>query len=214
MAIFLDSGIHSEVKEAMAWGFVAGITTNPALLAASGDVSLNALKQLCKMVPGRVFYQLMSRDLDSMIREAQAAFSIGPSQIVLKVPCTLSGLQAVARLSLETPCAVTALFSPAQAYLASEAGARYLISYLNRSTRLLGDGVALVKAMAAVLGNSSTELVAASIKSPAEAVAALNAGADHLAVPFEVIKRMSHHPLTQQALEEFDLAARSSTAGS
>ena len=213
MAIFLDSGIRSEVKEAMAWGFVAGITTNPALLAASGDVSLNALKQLCKMVPGRVFYQLMSRDLDSMIREAQAAFSVSPSQIVLKVPCTLSGLRAVARLSLETPCAVTALFSPAQAYLAREAGARYLILYLNRSTRLLGDGVALVKAMAAVLGNNSTELVAASIKSPAEAVAALSAGADHLAVPFEVIKRMSHHPLTQQAIEEFDLAARSSTAG-
>ena len=213
MAIFLDSGIHSEVKEAMAWGFVAGITTNPALLAASGDVSLNALKQLCKMVPGRVFYQLMSRDLDSMIREAQAAFSRSPSQIVLKVPCTLFGLQAVARLSLEIPCAVTALFSPAQAYLAREAGARYVISYLNRSTRLLGDGVALVEAMAAVLGNSSTELVAASIKSPAEAVAALTAGADHLAVPFEVIKRMSHHPLTLQAIEEFDLAARSSTAG-
>ncbi len=213
MAIFLDSGIQSEVKEAMGWGFVAGITTNPALLAASGDVSLNALKQLCKIVPGRVFYQLMSRDLDSMIREAQAAFSRSPSQIVLKVPCTLFGLQAVARLSLEIPCAVTALFSPAQAYLAREAGARYVISYLNRSTRLLGDGVALVEAMAAVLGNSSTELVAASIKSPAEAVAALKAGVDHLAVPFEVIKRMSHHPLTQQAIEEFDLAARSSTAG-
>jgi transaldolase len=109
---------------------------------------------------------------------------------------------------------VTALFSPAQAYLAREAGARYLIPYLNRSTRLLGDGVALVRAMAAVLGNSSTELVAASIKSPAEAAAALSAGADHLAVPFEVIKQMSHHPLTQQAIEEFDLAARSSTAGS
>lgn len=108
---------------------------------------------------------------------------------------------------------MTALFSPAQAYLAREAGARYLISYLSRSTRLLGDGVALVGAIAAVLGNSSTELVAASIKSPAEAVAALSAGADHLAVPFEVIKRMSRHSLTQQAIEEFDLAARSSTAG-
>ncbi len=108
---------------------------------------------------------------------------------------------------------MTALFSPAQAYLAREAGARSLISYLSRSTRLWGDGVALVGAIAAVLGNSSTELVAASIKSPAEAVAALSAGAGHLAVPFEVIKRMSRHSLTQQAIEEFDLAARSSTAG-
>jgi transaldolase len=184
------------------------VTTNPALLAAAGDTSLDALKPLCQLVPGRVFFQLTTHSTHSMLLQAQAAFSVSPSQVVLKVPCTLEGLQAVARLSLEIPCAMTAIFSPAQAYLAQEAGARYVIPYVNRSTRLMGDGVALVEAIATVLANngrSSTEIVASSIKSPAEAVAARNAGAHHLSLPFEIIRQMAHHPLSEQAIQQFDL---------
>ncbi len=206
MAIFLDSADQNQVREAMAWGFVAGITTNPALLSAAGEATSDALGPLCELVPGRVFYQLTSRTLNAMLLEGQAAFSVSPSQVVLKIPCTLDGLQVVGRLSLETPCAVTAIFSPAQAYLAREAGARYVVPYLHRSTQLLGDGVALVAAMAEVLRGSSTEIIVASIKSPAEAVAALRAGAHHLTLPLEVIKEMARHPLSEQAIAEFDRA--------
>lgn len=204
MAIFLDSAIHDEIREAMAWGFVAGVTTNPTLLAAAGEVSLDALKPICDMSPGLVFYQLASKGLNAMLLEAQAAFSMSPSQVVLKVPCSLDGLRVVARLSLEMPCAVTTIFSPAQAYLAKEAGARYLIPYYNRSTRLMGDGAGLIQAMAGVLSGGATEIVAASIKSPTEAVAALNAGAHHLTLPLQVIKEMASHPLSEQAMAQFE----------
>lgn len=207
MAIFLDSAIHDEIREAMAWGFFAGITTNPARLAAAGDVSQDALKPLCQLVPGRVFFQLTTSTVHSMLLQGQAALSVSPSQVVLAMPCTLDGLQAVARLSLEIPCAVTAVFSPSQAYLAQEAGARYVIPYVNRATRLMGDGIALVESIARVLSQNekgSTEIVAASIKNPAEAVAALNAGAHHLTLPFEVIKQMARHQLTKQAIDKFD----------
>ncbi len=206
MAIFLDSANHDEIREAIASGFVAGITTNPALLVAAGTVGLEALQPLCELVPGRVFYQLTTGDLNAMLLESQAAVAISPSQVVLKVPCSWDGLRVVARLSLELPCAMTAVFSPAQAYLAREAGARYVIPYLNRSTRLMGDGVALISAIAQVLNGNhcgGTEILAASIKSPTEAVAALNAGAQHLALPLEVIHEMARHPLSEMAIQEF-----------
>ncbi len=209
MAIYLDSAIHDEVREAMEWGFVAGITTNPTLLAASGDISLDALKPLCKLVPGKVFYQLTARRHPAMLLEAQAAFSVSPSQVVLKVPCTLDGLQAVARLSLEIPCAVTAVFSPAQAFMAREAGAQYVITYVNRSTEVIGDVAALIGPLAMALesrARGSAELMAANIKSPSQAVATLNAGARHMTLPFDVIKEMARHPLSEQAVERFDLA--------
>jgi transaldolase len=128
---------------------------------------------------------------------------------VLNIPATLEGLQATARLSLEIPCAVTAVFSPAQAFLAKEAGARYVMSYVNRGTRLLGDGPALVREIAKTLENDgrfSTQIVAASLKSPAEAVAALNAGAQHIAVPLQLAKEMARHPLSEQVIQRFDLA--------
>ena len=208
MAIYLDSAVEEQVSAVMKWGFVAGVTTNPRLLATAGYTSLDALDPLCKMVPGVVFYQLAAHDMNAMLLEAQAAFSVSPSQVILKIPCTLDGLQALARLSLEIPCAATALFSPAQAYIAKEAGARYVVPYVNRSTRLMGDGVGLVSQMADVLRGSSTEIIAASIKSPPEAVSALQAGAHHLALPFEVIREMTEHPLSRQAIHEFDLAGR------
>jgi transaldolase len=208
MAIYLDSAIHDQVKEAMAWGFLTGVTTNPALLATAGADALDALQPLCQLVPGQVFFQLTTHSVQSMLLQAQAAFSVSPSQIVLAIPCTLAGLQAVARLSLEFPCAVTAVFSPAQAYLAREAGARYVLPYVNRATELLGDGIALVREIAQVMtgdSSGSIQIVAADIQSPAEAVGALRAGAHHLALPFELVKRMAHHPLSDQAIEESDL---------
>jgi transaldolase len=204
MAIFLDSAIHAQVREAMAWGFIAGITTNPALLAEAGDTSLDALPSLCELVPGRVFYQLTSHGLEAMLLEGQAAFGVSPSQVVLKVPCTLEGLRVVARMSLEIPCAVTTIFGTAQAILAREAGARYIVPYLDRSTRLMGDGVSLICSMAQVLSNGATEILVGSIHSPADAVEAVKAGADHLALPLHVIKEMADHPLSQQIIEEFD----------
>jgi transaldolase len=210
MAIYLDSAIKQEVRDAMSWGFMAGVTTNPSLLAAAGDVSLDALKPLCQIVPGQVFYQLTTHSLHSMLLQAQAAFSISPSQVVLKIPCTLEGLRATARLSLEIPVAVTAVFSSSQAYIAKEAGARYVLPYVNRSTRILGDGIALVKEMASVLkadGRDGPQILAASLKSPSEAIAAIKAGAEHISVPFEVAKEMARHPLSEQAIQQFDLAS-------
>lgn len=203
MAIFLDSAIHAEIREAMEWGFIAGVTTNPFLLAEAGDTSLEALAPLCELVPGRVFYQLTSRGLGAMVLEGQAAFGVSPSQVVLKVPCSLEGLRVLARLSLEIPCAMTTVFDPAQALLAKEAGARYIIPYFHRGARLMGDGAILIASIAQVLANGATEIVAASIHSPAEAVAALKAGAQHLTLPLRVIREMAHHPLSEQAIDEF-----------
>jgi len=104
---------------------------------------------------------------------------------------------------------MAAVFSAAQAYLACQAGARYVIPYVNRLTRLGGDGIALVRRIAAILG-PETELLAASLKSPAEAVDALLAGAHHVTVPWKLIEEMAEHRLSALAVEEFARAASSS----
>jgi transaldolase len=107
---------------------------------------------------------------------------------------------------------VTGVFGAAQAYIAAEAGARFVIPYFNRTTRLAGSGAALVAEIAGVLRDGFCEILAASIKSPAEAVDALLAGAHHLTVPWQVLTGMANHRLTELALDEFADAARSSPA--
>ncbi|NEP02956.1 MAG: transaldolase [Symploca sp. SIO2E9] len=201
--IYLDSASISDAQAAEKLGWVKGITTNPTLLAKSDLPPETTLKQLSEISPGELYYQLMASDFDGMLSEGRAAYEIIGEKTVLKIPATVVGFQVVAVLSREIPCAVTAIYSAAQAAVSQEAGAKYAIAYVNRATRLLGDGLALVKEMANVLTGSTTEILAASIKSPEEAAAALQAGAHHLTVPLIMLQAMSTHKLSEETVADF-----------
>ncbi len=95
-------------------------------------------------------------------------------------------------------------------------GLSYVLPYVNRSTRLLGDGFALVEEMREVIesGTYPVEIIAASVKSPAEAIQTLLAGAHHLTLPLEVIQAMGQHPLSDEAIAAFALDAAKIPGGS
>ncbi|MBH8576473.1 transaldolase [Nostocaceae cyanobacterium CENA369] len=203
MSIYLDSAIAAEAEAARELGWVKGITTNPTLLAKSDLPIQTIFKRLTELTTGPVFYQLITSDFNEMVAEGRAAFELIGHQTVLKIPASLVGFQVVACLSPEIPCAVTAIYSAAQAAVSQEAGAKYAIAYVNRATKLLGDGVALVREMASVLAGSNTEILAASIKSPQEAVASLQAGAHHLTLPLAMLQSLTTHELSAQTIDEF-----------
>lgn len=204
MAIYLDSAIITEAQAAKEMGWVKGITTNPTLLAKSDLPPETTLKKLAELTTGCLFYQLISSDLAGMIAEGHKAFEIIGDRTVLKIPATEVGFQALSLLSPKITCSVTGIYSPAQAVIAMEGGAKYAIAYVNRATRLLGDGCALVRDMASVLAGSNTEILAASIKSREEAVASLQAGAQHLTLPLVMLQMMVIHPLSIQTVDEFN----------
>lgn len=206
MTLYLDSALVAEAREAQALGFVAGATTNPALLAIAKRPAEEVIVELCDILPGLIFHQLQCRDMAEAEREAHFFAGLRPGRVGLKIPCHFENLALAARLANEgVIVGITAIFSPAQCYLACEAGARYILPYVNRTTRLLGDGPGFVAEMRTLIDelDSPTEIIAASIKTPAEAVATLNAGAHHLTLPLTVIRSMAHHPLSEEAIEAF-----------
>lgn len=203
MAIYLDSAIVSEAEAARQMGWVKGITTNPTLLAPSENPPEITLKKLAELTSGPLYYQLIADDFDAMLTEARKASEIIGSKLILKIPATPVGFAAVAHLSPDITCSVTAIYSAAQAAVAREAGAKIAIAYVNRATRLLGDGLALVRDIAEVLQGSDTEILAASIKSPQEAAASLQAGAHHLTLPLAMLQAMTVHEFSQKTVEEF-----------
>ena len=204
MVLYLDSAIVTEAKIASKFRFISGVTTNPTLLAKS-DLSPEAtLKKLSEIVSGELYYQLTSTSFDDMIVEGKAALKLIGHKMVLKIPATAIGFQALSHLSENINCSVTGIYHPAQAVIATEAGAKYAIVYVNRTTRLLGDGLKLVREMAKLLEGSNTEILAASIKSPEEAVETLLAGANHLTLPFSVLQEMTTHELSEQTFKEFN----------
>lgn len=202
--IYLDSPIITEAETAIKLGWVKGITTNPTLLSQSSLSAEETLSKLAAISPGELYYQLTATNFEDMIAEGRKAYEIIGEKIVLKIPATKIGFQVVSKLSSEINCSVTAIYHPIQAAIASEAGAKYAIVYVNRTTNLLGDGIKLVAEMADILQGSDTKILAASIKSPTEAALSLMAGATHLTLPLNLLESLTTHELSEKTMAGFN----------
>jgi transaldolase len=207
--LLLDSADVVAARRAAQLGFVRGATTNPTLMAASGRSAEAVVPELADILPGTIFYQVTAETLPAREAEARRFAVLRPGRIAIKVPTTTENLALVARLARDgITCAMTAIFSPAQVLLAVEAGAAFVIPYVNRTTRLYGDGPGLVHQMRLVIDalGGSTQILAASVKSPDEAISALLAGAHGLTLPLPVIEAMGEHAGSLAAIEEFRAA--------
>lgn len=207
MAIYVDSASPDDVRQAVNLGFVVGVTTNPKLIGRVDQPAEELLPELCDiMEDGVVFYQLTAATVEGRSKEAHHVAGLRPGRIGLKIPCTTQNLGLLPNLAREGfICGVTAVFSAYQALLACEVGADYIVPYVNRSTRQLGDGIALVKEIADVIEmtGASTEILAASFHSLREVVEATRAGADHVTIPPDLLSSLGDHPLSERAIEEF-----------
>ena len=66
MQLLLDSAIIEEARQSAEWGWVSGVTINPALLAKSDLSPKKTLAKLRKLFEGPIFYQLFGLTLDAM----------------------------------------------------------------------------------------------------------------------------------------------------
>ncbi len=205
MGLWLDSADIEEVKTAAGLGFLAGVTTNPSIMARVKARPEDVIAQICEIVRGPVCYQVTGETVAEREAEARAFHAICPEKVVLKIPATTENIGLIARLGPGIPCALTAVYSGAQTLAACAAGARYVIPYFNRASRLLGNGAELVAEMAAVIEScqANTQILAASIKSTEEAVVATLAGADHLTLPLDLFLALGNHHLSDQAIADF-----------
>jgi transaldolase len=211
MALFLDSAFAEDARRAFATGLVKGITTNPSLVAKTYQPATEVITQLCDLSSGLVFHQLTAENLAARRDEAIKMAALRPGRVGLKIPCTYENLSlATEVVKSGYMVALTAIFSLSQVYLACQAGAQYVIPYVNRSTRLLGDGIDLVRRMRAVIDadGAHTQILAASLKSADEAIAALLAGAHHLSLPLALIESMGEHDLSYKSIQEFKAAQK------
>lgn len=207
MAIYLDSANPDDARQAQNLGFVHGITTNPRLMAQTGRPPFDVLSELVEVFEGHVFYQVTAPTLEERTDEAWKAYKIRPDKVIIKVPATSDNISLVSRLvPAGIECAMTAVYSPAQAFLASEVRASFVIPYFNRMQRLLDNADRVLQDITTVLAESETETLVASFKSLDEITAALRMGIRHLTLPLDLILTMGDHRLTQQAIDEFSKA--------
>ncbi len=207
MKFFIDTANLDEIREAAELGVLDGVTTNPSLVAKEKyDISFKGLiAEICKIVPGPVSAEVVSTDVEGMMKEAHDLAKIA-NNVVVKIPIIKDGLKAVKRLKAEgIKTNVTLCFSPTQALLAAKAGASFISPFVGRLDDISEDGMELVGNIIAIYENYGydTEVLVASVRHPIHVVQAALMGADIATMPFKVIEQLARHPLTDIGLERF-----------
>ncbi|NPV57184.1 MAG: transaldolase, partial [Anaerolineae bacterium] len=195
--------VITEATQANAWGWIVGATTNPVLLGKSEYPPEETLRRLAQIVPGIVYYQLTATDQAGMLTEAERASRLLGEKAGFKIMPTLDGLAVCAKLCEDFPCAITAVYSPAQAMAADAAGADFIIVYYHKLLEQAPEAKQTIRQIADCLLYSECELMAASIRSPEEAVAARLDGFPHLTIPMAVLKQMVESPFSAEAGANF-----------
>ncbi|MBN2809342.1 MAG: fructose-6-phosphate aldolase [Deltaproteobacteria bacterium] len=205
MEFFIDTANLAEIREAMNYGLVDGVTTNPSLVAREGLDFFPGIREIAALVPGPVSAEVISLEAAGMIEEALQLKELGDN-IVIKIPMLAEGLKAVKVLTgMGIKTNVTLIFSPLQALLAAKAGATYVSPFVGRLDDIAADGMNLVRQIADIYDNYGylTKIIVASIRHPQHVLAAAELGADVCTIPFKVLMQLAKHPLTDIGIENF-----------
>jgi transaldolase len=205
MQLFLDTTDTAVLRDLAATGLVDGVTTNPSLIAKSGRPMLEVIAEICGLVEGPVSAEVSAVDAAGMLAEGRKLAAVAPN-VVVKCPLTREGLIATSEFRREgIQVNVTLCFSAAQALLAAKAGATFISPFVGRLDDHGADGMGLISEIRAIYDNYDfdTEILAASIRTPAHVTAAALAGADCATIPPAVFTDLFKHPLTEKGLEQF-----------
>ena len=205
MKIFLDTAIVDDIARRND-GLIAGVTTNPTLIAKSGrdpeevygEIFNQGIKDLSIEVRGEYF--------DELVANALVTNQEFGNKATIKLPCTVDGLIACKYLtSRHIRVNMTLVFSVSQAILCSIAGADYISPFVGRLNDNGQDGIQLIRDISEVLcqHNSDSQILAASLRDARSAAKCFAAGAHICTVPPKVFDDMFKHVLTDKGLFQF-----------
>lgn len=210
MKFFIDTANLDQIREAKDLGILDGVTTNPSLMMKEGISGTNNVmkhyKAICDIVgDGDVSAEVIATDFKGMIDEGQRFFDIADN-IVVKVPMIKDGIKAIVWFTEhQIPTNCTLVFSAGQAILAAKAGATYISPFVGRVDDISWNGIDLIKQLVEIfmIQGYTTEILAASIRTPLHIVQAAQAGADVVTCPLSAILGLLKHPLTDIGLQQF-----------
>ncbi len=205
MKFFVDTADTKDIRELADTGLLDGVTTNPTLISKAGRDFKEVIAEICAIVEGPVSAEVTALDAETMVEEGKKLARIAKN-VAVKVPLTLDGLKACRTLTQGgTMVNVTLCFRAKQALLAAKSGATFISPFIGRLDDINIDGMDLIRDIRLIYDNYdfTTEILAASIRTPNHVKDAALAGADVATVPPNVLKGLVKHPLTDKGIESF-----------
>ena len=205
MRIFLDTANIDDIRRGAALGVVDGVTTNPTLVAKEGIEYRDRVLEICEAVDGPISAECISTEYEALVEEARRIAAWHPN-VVVKIPMTEVGLQAIKTVSAEgIKVNTTLIFSANQALLAAKAGAAFVSPFVGRLNDAGHDGMEVIREIVALFDafNLPAQVLAASIRNPRDVTEAALAGSHVATIPPAVLFAMIQHPLTDRGIEIF-----------
>lgn len=212
MKLFIDSANIEEIKKVNEMGILGGITTNPTLVVkelikqgVQKPEQKSLLKEICSIVSVDVLAEPVSSKWEDIVKEGMELAKIS-DKIVVKIPITEDGVRAVKELKKHNiKTALTLVFSLQQALISAIAGADYICPFVGRLEDIGENGLELIKNIVSVYKNYSfkTKVIVASVRNVNHIYSSALFGADAITVPFNVIRDMFKHDLTDKGIAKF-----------
>jgi transaldolase len=211
MKIFLDTADVDLIGKYHESGLIDGVTTNPTLIRKSGRDPEQVYKELTIIGVDDISMEIVTDDYFEFLQEGRRLFEKFGEVTTIKVPCTPDGLRGCKLLSDEgIRVNVTLVFSPAQAILASKAGAAYVSPFVGRVDDNSFDGLNLIKQISDIYEKQSrlynfvaTEILSASIRDVGSVSKSFEYGAGIVTMPPSIFEKMYNHILTDKGLDLF-----------
>ncbi len=209
MELYLDSANPNEISAAFNLGIFYGLTTTPTFLQRQGVANVDAwLLETSKHVPV-IQVEALGSSASEIVAEAHRLLALGMPRetTVFKIPVSLHGVEACARLSKEGIMTnVHLIYTPQQAYMAMNSGATYVCPLVGRLQDQGTDALALVDSIVAFKERHgyASKVMFSSVRHSEHVRNAMDLGVDAVTVPWSVAQQLPNNHLTSLGTAQFD----------
>lgn len=209
MKYLIDTGNLAQIKHCNEFYPLAGVTTNPTLIAKEKSDFWTLIKEIRNIIgPNKILHvQTLQTTAEKMVEEAKLIKKTIGGEFCVKIPISEEGLKATMMLKqLGIGVTMTAIFTPAQALIAARAGASYVAPYVNRQDNIIGDGVGVVEDIVEQfeLYDLDCQVLAASFKNCEQIHKCALAGCHSVTISADLFQLIISHPMTDVAIAGFE----------
>ena len=209
MELWLDSANPEDVRTALNWGVISGVTTNTTKILQTGRGFRDVIDEICGLM-GNKPVSVMAvegeyKNAETIVKEGEQLVEWHPN-VVVKIPPTIEGIKAIRTLSgMDIKTNATLVFAPTQALLAAKAGATFVSPFVGRLDPTGHDGMDLVRNIKIIFDNYclNTKIVIAAARQPIHVLKGALIGAAIATMTLDTLELLYRHPLTDEGLKTF-----------
>ena len=208
MLYIIDSAHIEQIKKCVEFYPVDGVTTNPTVISKEHSDFKKLIKDIREVIgPDKMLHiQTTAATSDAIVKEAVSLMEFAGGDFYIKIPISPEGLKATRLLKkMGIKVTMTAIFTQQQALIAAKAGASFVAPYINRLDNIVSDGVHVVEEIVNMfrLFNIDCKVLAASFKTVEQVHKIAMVGSDAITINPELFEKLTYHPLTLYAIDDF-----------